>query len=158
MINQDLQNINNSNIEIIETLKNEADDAIQINKDVNIPIIENETEPELKNDSILKPKKPRTEKQILAFQKATETRLNNLKERTELREIENEKLKIETEAKIIKKAKALERKQLKSQKPKIKITRLGSGLPVGADLEYADDVTLQRAMDGRTDAEFFSVA
>ena len=32
----------------------------------------------------------------------------------------------------------------------VKITRIGRGLPVGADLEYADDVTLQRAMDGRS--------
>ncbi len=32
----------------------------------------------------------------------------------------------------------------------IKITRIGRGLPVGADLEYADEVTLQRAMEGRS--------
>ena len=32
---------------------------------------------------------------------------------------------------------------------KIKITRIGSGLPIGADLEFADQVTLSRAMDGR---------
>lgn len=31
----------------------------------------------------------------------------------------------------------------------IKITRIGRGLPVGADIEYADEVTLQRAMEGR---------
>lgn len=41
-------------------------------------------------------------------------------------------------------------KQVKNQNPDIKITRIGRGLPVGADLEYADDVTLQRAMDGRS--------
>jgi recombination protein RecR len=29
------------------------------------------------------------------------------------------------------------------------ITRLASGLPVGADLEYADEVTLSRALEGR---------
>ena len=29
------------------------------------------------------------------------------------------------------------------------ITRLGRGLPVGGDLEYADDVTLSRALEGR---------
>ncbi|GAA1450325.1 recombination mediator RecR [Nesterenkonia lacusekhoensis] len=33
----------------------------------------------------------------------------------------------------------------------IKLTRLASGLPVGGDLEYADDVTLGRAFEGRTD-------
>lgn len=31
----------------------------------------------------------------------------------------------------------------------IKITRLAYGVPVGADLEYADEVTLMRAIDGR---------
>lgn len=31
----------------------------------------------------------------------------------------------------------------------VKITRIGRGLPTGADLEYADDVTLSRAMEGR---------
>jgi recombination protein RecR len=33
----------------------------------------------------------------------------------------------------------------------IKITRIGSGLPMGADLEYADQATLSRALDGRRD-------
>lgn len=42
-------------------------------------------------------------------------------------------------------------KQLKSQNEKLKITRIGRGLPIGADLEYADEVTLQRAMEGRSD-------
>ena len=32
----------------------------------------------------------------------------------------------------------------------IRITRLASGLPVGGDLEYADEVTLGRAFEGRT--------
>jgi recombination protein RecR len=31
----------------------------------------------------------------------------------------------------------------------IKVTRLAHGLPVGADIEYADEVTLSRAMEGR---------
>jgi len=31
----------------------------------------------------------------------------------------------------------------------IKITRIAFGLPVGADLEYADDMTLSRALEGR---------
>lgn len=42
-------------------------------------------------------------------------------------------------------------KQLKEQNAAIKITRIGRGLPVGADLEYADEITLQRAMEGRSD-------
>jgi len=32
---------------------------------------------------------------------------------------------------------------------KVRITRLASGLPVGGDLEYADEVTLGRALSGR---------
>lgn len=32
---------------------------------------------------------------------------------------------------------------------KVAITRLANGLPVGADVEYADEVTLSRAMEGR---------
>ena len=31
----------------------------------------------------------------------------------------------------------------------LKVTRLASGLPVGSDLEYADEVTLGRALEGR---------
>jgi recombination protein RecR len=31
----------------------------------------------------------------------------------------------------------------------LKVTRLASGLPVGSDLEYADEITLGRALDGR---------
>lgn len=31
----------------------------------------------------------------------------------------------------------------------LKITRLGQGLPTGGDLEYADEVTLSRAIEGR---------
>lgn len=39
--------------------------------------------------------------------------------------------------------------RLLGQTPGITITRLASGLPVGADLEYADEVTLGRAFSGR---------
>jgi recombination protein RecR len=33
--------------------------------------------------------------------------------------------------------------------PGLRVTRLASGLPVGGDLEYADEVTLGRALEGR---------
>ena len=33
----------------------------------------------------------------------------------------------------------------------IRVTRLAYGVPVGADLEYADEVTLYRALEGRRD-------
>ncbi|MDF2849186.1 MAG: recR, partial [Oerskovia sp.] len=31
----------------------------------------------------------------------------------------------------------------------LRVSRLASGLPVGGDLEYADEVTLGRAFEGR---------
>lgn len=40
-------------------------------------------------------------------------------------------------------------KQVKIQNSKIKITRIGRGLPIGADIEYADETTLSRALEGR---------
>lgn len=33
----------------------------------------------------------------------------------------------------------------------IKITRIARGLPVGGDIEYADEITLSRALEGRVD-------
>jgi recombination protein RecR len=45
-------------------------------------------------------------------------------------------------------------KQLQQDKKinkNIKITRLARGLPVGGDLEYADEVTLKRALEGRSE-------
>jgi recombination protein RecR len=38
---------------------------------------------------------------------------------------------------------------LRERAPDVKVTRLASGLPVGADLEYADELTLGRALAGR---------
>jgi recombination protein RecR len=38
---------------------------------------------------------------------------------------------------------------LRERAPDVAVTRLASGLPVGADLEYADEVTLGKALVGR---------
>ncbi len=38
---------------------------------------------------------------------------------------------------------------LRERAPDVAVTRLASGLPVGADLEYADEVTLGKALIGR---------
>jgi recombination protein RecR len=38
---------------------------------------------------------------------------------------------------------------LRERTPEVAVTRLASGLPVGADLEYADEVTLGKALVGR---------
>jgi recombination protein RecR len=35
----------------------------------------------------------------------------------------------------------------------VRVTRIASGLPVGGDLEYADEVTLGRALEGRREVE-----
>jgi recombination protein RecR len=39
--------------------------------------------------------------------------------------------------------------QLRREAPEVSVTRLASGLPVGSDLEYADEVTLGKAFAGR---------
>jgi recombination protein RecR len=38
---------------------------------------------------------------------------------------------------------------LRERAPDVTVTRLASGLPVGADLEYADEITLGKALAGR---------
>ena len=38
---------------------------------------------------------------------------------------------------------------VRERTPQVTVTRLASGLPVGADLEYADELTLGRALIGR---------
>ena len=38
---------------------------------------------------------------------------------------------------------------LRERMPDLAVTRLASGLPVGSDLEYADEITLGRALRGR---------
>ncbi len=38
---------------------------------------------------------------------------------------------------------------VRERAPQVTVTRLASGLPVGGDLEYADEVTLGRALAGR---------
>ena len=53
---------------------------------------------------------------------------------------------MEGEATAMYLVKLIEDKGLKNG---MKITRIGRGLPVGGDLEYADEVTLSRALEGR---------
>lgn len=40
-------------------------------------------------------------------------------------------------------------KQFKDNNFNIKVSRIGRGLPVGADIEYADEITLDNAIEGR---------
>ena len=41
------------------------------------------------------------------------------------------------------------KKLINEKNIKVEVTRIGRGLPIGADLEYADEVTLNRAFEGR---------
>jgi recombination protein RecR len=41
------------------------------------------------------------------------------------------------------------KKQIANSKLQIAVTRLAHGLPVGADVQYADETTLSRALEGR---------
>lgn len=42
-------------------------------------------------------------------------------------------------------------KQIKGLDESVRITRIGRGLPIGSDLEYADSSTLDRAIEGRSE-------
>lgn len=43
----------------------------------------------------------------------------------------------------------INKKLQNSKNPNLKVSRLGMGVPTGADLEYADEVTLRQAIEGR---------
>lgn len=68
-----------------------------------------------------------------------------------VRRIDDDKVKeliLATNASVEGESTALLISQLLEGK-KVKITRLARGLPVGVDLEYADQITLTRALEGR---------
>jgi recombination protein RecR len=39
--------------------------------------------------------------------------------------------------------------EIRRIKPTLKVTRIATGVPAGSDIEYADEVTMSRAMEGR---------
>ncbi|HEU5341430.1 recombination mediator RecR [Edaphobacter sp.] len=39
--------------------------------------------------------------------------------------------------------------ELHKSKPNLKVTRIATGVPAGSDIEYADEVTMSRALEGR---------
>ena len=39
--------------------------------------------------------------------------------------------------------------ELRRLRPELRVTRIATGVPAGSDIEYADEVTMSRAMDGR---------
>lgn len=56
---------------------------------------------------------------------------------------------LEGEATAMYITKEIRDEKLESRSKKIQITRIARGLPVGGDLEYADEITLSRALEGR---------
>src|SRR5947209_15316617 len=40
-------------------------------------------------------------------------------------------------------------KLLRKVAPSVKVTRIATGIPAGSDIEYADEVTMQKALEGR---------
>lgn len=50
---------------------------------------------------------------------------------------------------IAKQLRSVRQNQNGTESGEIRISRIGRGLPTGADLEYADSVTLERALEGR---------
>ena len=39
--------------------------------------------------------------------------------------------------------------EMRRVRPELRVTRIATGVPAGSDIEYADEVTMLRAMDGR---------
>ena len=70
---------------------------------------------EVEDNSIQATKKPRTQKQIDAFQKVIEKRNENRKMRAEQKQILKEEEKVILENKIIKKAVSIKKKQIKKE-------------------------------------------
>lgn len=83
---------------------------------VKIPVKESIADEQLsEEESVEKVKPPRTQKQIEAFKKVREKKMENAMRRQIEKKIQEEKEKQELEAKIIKKAVALKKKQIKKQ-------------------------------------------
>lgn len=61
-----------------------------------------------------------------------------------------EELILATNPTVSGEATSLYLQRLLSIRPELKVTRLAQGLPMGADLEYADEITLGRALQGRS--------
>lgn len=39
--------------------------------------------------------------------------------------------------------------EIRRMRPELRVTRIATGVPAGSDIEYADEVTMSRAMEGR---------
>ena len=106
--------------EEIERLKKELEELdIPIKEIIKEPVAElikedsdDEPEPEIQK----KPARPRTAKQIEQFKKVVESKMRNAEERKKKAEIKAVEDKQELEEKLVKKAIAVKKKQIKKQK------------------------------------------
>ncbi|MCA9340585.1 MAG: recombination protein RecR, partial [Candidatus Saccharibacteria bacterium] len=76
----------------------------------------------------------------------SELHINELLERVKIDEVEE--IILATNASVEGESTALYLQQ-QMQSTGVKISRLARGLPMGVDLEYADQITLSRALEGR---------
>ena len=102
---KELQDLEETNTEGIGEEKDEPLQAVK--GDVDIPV--NDTK------KAVKEKKPRTAKQIEAFEKARQTRERNALARKQMRDEEAIAIRKEVEDKLVKKAIAVKKKQIKQQ-------------------------------------------
>lgn len=82
-----------------------------------------------------------------------EIKINELVRRINLNPLEIHEVVLATNSNMEGEATAMyiakELRECKMYNVQCKITRLAHGLPVGGDVEYADEITLQRALEGR---------
>jgi len=106
---QELQDLENLEVEAVEEPK--PLQKLKIKKGEK-PV----TEDAVKNDEpIVKPKKERTAKQLEAFEKARQKMLVNTEQRKAQKALEDVQLKKELEEKIVQKAIAIKKKQIKKK-------------------------------------------
>ena len=110
----------NDESEILEEIVNEViktKTGLSIKpKLLKVPKKESVADDELSDEeTVQKPKPKRTQKQIDAFQKVRDKKMENAKMRQEEKKLKDEEDRKELEAKIIKKAVAIKKKQIKKQ-------------------------------------------
>jgi len=108
--------IKQGKLEEIQRLKNQLN---ELEPPCVIPVSKEESEDDEEDEiqvQIQKPRKPRTEKQIEQFKKVVETKKKNASERKKLAEVKAIVDKQELEEKLVKKAIAVKKKQIKKQK------------------------------------------
>ena len=123
---EDLQNFQDCTNENIEQLKEKLEELNLNNNKVSFDeYTEEKTIKQRKKnwmfrrwrneEPIEKPKRPRTQKQIEAFEKARQKMKENAQKRKEDKQIDNEIRKKELEQKVLKKALSIKKKEIKKK-------------------------------------------